>query len=98
MPDTLHLWRRHNVYYLRLAIPPALRQHFPSATGKPRDKIVEPLGTGDLRQAQALRNQRVAYWERVFARLRSGVAMLPDEIAEVAKQVYDRTAAEMKGL
>jgi integrase len=89
MPDTLHLWRRHNVYYLRLAIPPALRQHFPSASGKPRDKIVEPLGTGDLRQAQALRNQRVAHFERVFARLRSGVVLSPEEIAEEGRRVYD---------
>jgi len=89
MPDLRHLWLRHHVYYLRLAIPPALRQHFPSATGKPRDKIVEPLGTGDLRQAQALRNQRVAHFERLFARLRSGVVLSPEEIAEEGRRVYD---------
>jgi hypothetical protein len=96
MADTRHLWRRHNLYCLRLAIPPALRQHFRSASGKPKDKIVESLNTGDLRQAQILRNQRVAYWDAVFARIRSGAALSPAEIAEEARRVYAWTVAGLK--
>jgi integrase len=96
MRDTRHLWLRHNVYYLRLAIPPALREHFRSGSGKPKDKIVEPLGTGDLRQAQALRNQRLVYWASVFQRIRSGGALSSEEIAEEARRVYVWTVAKMK--
>jgi integrase len=91
--DLLHLWRRHQQWYLRLAIPPTLRKHFPSGTGKPRDKIVESLGTGDLRQAQAIRNQRIAYWEAVFARLRSGAALSAAEIAEEGRRAYAEARA-----
>jgi integrase len=91
--DLLHLWRRHQQWYLRLAIPPTLRKHFPSGSGKPKDKIVEPLGTGDLRQAQGLRNQRVAYWEAVFQRLRSGAALSAAEIAEEGRRAYAEARA-----
>jgi integrase len=91
--DLLHLWRRHQQWYLRLAIPPILRGSFLSASGKPKDKIVESLGTGDLRQAQGLRNQRVAYWEAVFQRLRSGAALSSAEIAEEGRRAYAEARA-----
>jgi integrase len=99
MSDLRHLWKRHNRYYLRLAIPPALRKHFVSkdGKGKPRDKIIEPL-SGDLRQAQALRTQRLAYWQAVFERVRTGAPLSAAEIAEESRRAYADTIARSKTL
>jgi integrase len=96
MADTRHLWRRHNRFFLRLTIPSELRQHFRSASGKPKDKIVESLNTGDLRQAQMLRNARVAYFDAVFARIRAGTTLSVAEIKEESQRAYDRTVAGLK--
>jgi hypothetical protein len=74
-----HLWRRGDQWYLKLNVPRPLRQHFPSSTGKPKDKIVEPLGDSK-EQARLKAARRVAAYEEVFARLRAREVMSPDEI------------------
>jgi integrase len=80
MTDTKHLWQRGHQWYLKLAIPRPLQKDFPTpSTGKPKSHIVEPLGDS-LTQARLQRNRLVTAYEEVFARLRSGEKMTPDQI------------------
>jgi integrase len=82
--DTKHLWQRGNQWHLKLAIPRSLQKHFPSSTGKPKSHIVEPLGDS-LTQARLHRNRLVTAYEEVFARLRAGEVMTPDQITAAVK-------------
>src|SRR5262245_27789259 len=62
-----YLKQHGHQYYLRLAIPRPVRQHFPSASGKPRDYVVEPLGRNyDLAKIEAAR--RIAEYRPLFER------------------------------
>jgi integrase len=61
-----NLWLRHRTWFLRLSIPPSLRQHFGG-----KDKIVESLGTADLNVAIAERDRRVDDYHAQFERLRT---------------------------
>jgi integrase len=72
----VNLWLRHRTWFLRLSIPPSLRQHFGG-----KDKLVESLGTSDLHVAIAERDRRVADYHAQFERLRSSTA--------AATQVHD---------
>jgi integrase len=62
-------------WFLKLAIPPAIRHHFSSKKGKPRAKIVESLHTTDLHAAQRRRDERLVYWHRRFDAARAGVVL-----------------------
>jgi integrase len=84
--------RDHNIWkspggalFFKLGIPPALRHHFKSSKGRDKVKISEPLGTDSLHDARILRDQRLAYWERAFARLRQGLK--PEELAAEQQRV-----------
>jgi integrase len=66
-----HLWKRGNVWNLRLAIPRKLQHHFLSSKGKPLAMIVEPLGDSPS-AAKTAATQRVAYWTQVFDRVKAG--------------------------
>jgi integrase len=66
-----HLWKRGNVWNLRLAIPRKLQHHFLSSKGKPLAMIVEPLGDSPS-VAKIAATQRVAYWTQVFDRVKAG--------------------------
>src|SRR5262249_16255465 len=72
-----HLQQRGNQFYLRLAIPRPIRHLFPSASGKPRDYIQEPLGR-DITPAEIECAQRVAHYKALFARAR---LMTPEAVA-----------------
>src|SRR5262245_20200752 len=76
-----YLKQHGHQYYLRLAIPRPVRQHFPSASGKPRDYVVEPLGRNyDLAKIEAAR--RIAEYRPLFER---APVMSPEAIkAELA--------------
>jgi integrase len=79
MTDKRHLWERGDQYYLRLPIPRPLRKHFLTSTGKAKHHIIQPLGDS-LSQAQLKRNRLVTAYGEVFARLRAGEQMTPDQI------------------
>jgi integrase len=66
-----HLWKRGNVWNLRLAVPRKLQHHFLSSKGKPRAMIVEPLGDSPS-AAKIAATERVAYYLDVFRRLQAG--------------------------
>jgi integrase len=82
--------------YFKIGIAAELRRHFPSETGKPRSKITESLGTDSWIQARALRDQRVAHWGRVFARLAAGAALSPEEIAGEQHRIRQSTLAMLR--
>jgi integrase len=71
MAKSDHLWQRGAQWYLRLAIPRPLRQHFLSSTGKPLVRIVEPLGDSRS-QAQIEAARRAAKYLEMFERLKRG--------------------------
>ena len=80
--------RDHNIWkspggalFFKLGIPPNLRGHFLSTTGRPKVKISEPLGTYDPHEAREIRDQKLAHWKQTFRRLESGVPLLPEDIA-----------------
>jgi integrase len=68
-PTPVNLWLRHRRWFLRLSIPPSLRQHFGG-----KDHIVESLGTGDIAVAIEERDRRVAAYRAQFEALRTGTA------------------------
>jgi hypothetical protein len=69
-----HLWKRGNVWNLRLAIPRKLQHHFLSSKGKPLAMIVEPLGDSPSFAKNAA-TQRVAYYHDLFRRLGHGESL-----------------------
>jgi integrase len=93
--DKRHLWERGDQWYLRVHIPRPLQKHFFTSTGKPKHHIVEPLGDS-LSQARLKRNRRVAVIEGVFARLRAGEAMTPDQIDAAIKLDLEGIAEQQK--
>src|SRR5262245_1276742 len=84
----VNLRLRGRQYYLHLAIPRSLRQHFLSPGGKQRDAVWEPLGP-DLTSAKPEAAQRAAEYERLFARLRVA-AMAPDAIRAELEAIKQR--------
>jgi integrase len=88
-----HLWQRGGQWYLRLAIPRPLRQHFLSSTGKPLVRIVEPLGDSKS-QAQIEAARRSAKYLETFARLKAGETLeevqQSDRHLEINKQILRR--------
>jgi integrase len=87
-PAPTNLWLRHRTWFLRLSIPPSLRQHFGG-----KDKIVESLRTDSLSEAERERDRRVAEYHARFERLRTGAPPTDAEIASVAQGVYERRMA-----
>ena len=90
--------RDHNIWkspggalFFKLGIPPNLRSRFLSSTGKPKVKITEPLGTYDPREARVLRDQKLAHYQQVFARMAAGVTLSPEEIATERRRVHHDT-------
>jgi integrase len=74
------LVRSGNRWNMRLAIPRPLRHHFPSATGVPRQKIVETLGDLSHEQAKIEASRRETAYLGVFRRLRAGEVMTAEQI------------------
>jgi integrase len=91
-PRDHHIWRSDGgMLYVKITIPPNVRERFPSESGKPKIRITESLGTDSFTQARILRDQRVAHWQRVFARLEAGAALRPEEIAAEQHRVRRST-------
>jgi integrase len=72
-------------------IPRELVGHplFMTRKGKPKDKIVESLGTDAYEEACERRDEKVRYWNRQFRMLRDGPS--EDDIREEAVDVYRAT-------
>jgi integrase len=89
-----NLRQRGRQYYLHLVIPRKLRRFFHSKSGKPMAAVWEPLGPNlDIAEPRAA--QRVADYRAIFARLKTGEQMTPEQIK--AALAID-TAAEMARL
>jgi integrase len=77
---TDRLQRRGNRWYLNLGIPRPLRQFFLSSTGKPLAQLQAPLGDLSFERAKIECSRRTTRALEVFAQLRAGVQMTPEEI------------------
>jgi integrase len=84
-PDRKHLKLRHNTWYLNLHVPKDLKDHIGSG-----GKIVEALGTSDLKLAQIRRHERAAHYQTVFQRMRGEKSLDSAEIDAIARQVYEQ--------
>lgn len=103
MVSRKHDPRDHNIWkspggalFFKLGIPPNLRSKFMSSTGKPKTKISEPLGTDSLSQARVLRDQRLAHWRRVFARMAAGVPLLAEDKKAEGERIREETLATLR--
>jgi integrase len=91
-PRDHHIWRsRGGMLYFKIGVPPKLRHHFRSETGKPKPKLTESLGTDSFVQARILRDQRLAHWQQVFARLEAGAVLSPEETATEQHRIRHST-------
>src|SRR5262245_39572149 len=88
-----HLIRQGNQFYLRLAIPRAIRPLFPSSrSGKPRDFITEPLGR-DYTPARVEADRRIAEYRALFSRASlMTVEAVGAEIAAIKHRATGRKA------
>jgi integrase len=78
---TEHLQRRGHQYYLKLGVPRPLQHFFRTRTGKPMATIEQPLGDS-YEQARNECARRVANYRELFARLRVGDPMTPEQIQQ----------------
>src|SRR6266571_1099827 len=81
---TDHLWRRGDQWYLKLAIPRSMQHLFPSSTGKPKSKIVEPLGDSPSGAKDEAR-YRVALYTDVFKQIKLGLLTTPEQVADAMR-------------
>jgi integrase len=79
MAKEKYLWQRGPQWYLRLAIPAPIRPNFLSSKGTPLAHVVEPLGS-DYEAAKLAARHRVAACTTLFARLRAGEKMTPEQV------------------
>jgi integrase len=87
-PLDRNIWKSPGgMLYFKIGIPPELQRHFLSDTGRPKSKITETLGTDSMVQARLLRNDRLAHWQRVFARLAAGDVLTPEEKSETQARI-----------
>jgi integrase len=94
-----NLIRKGNAYFFKIAIPRPLRHLFLSESGKPKDAIWETLGP-DRTPAVTRCAERVAYWTKVFERLRAGETLedikRSDVALEKARETMQRFVAEQR--
>jgi integrase len=72
---------RHQGWFLQVNVPPDVRHAFPSANGKPRERIIESLHTRDVVAARELRDIRLGEWRTRFAKARAGITVSAEDIA-----------------
>src|SRR5262245_8455460 len=82
----IHIKQHGHQYYFRIAIPRAVRRLFPGKTGKPRDYVVEPLGT-DFSRAKVEATRRAAEYAPLFER---AAVMTPEAIRSELAAIKDR--------
>jgi integrase len=92
-PRDHNLWQSPGgMIYFKLAIPAEVRERFPpNKAGKVPDRITESLGTDSWVDARVLRDQRLAHYQRVFARMATGAALSPEEVATERRRVHRGT-------
>src|SRR5258706_4510222 len=91
MGDDKHLKRRgDNYWYFQLAVPRALQAQYG------RKVIIEALHTTDIALARKLRTPREGHYERVFDRMRSGLALTADDINEEARRAYEGELSSLR--
>jgi hypothetical protein len=76
-----NLRQRHQGWFLQINVPPDVRHAFPSANGKPRERIIESLHTRDVVAARELRDIKLGEWRTRFAQARAGVTLSAEDIA-----------------
>jgi hypothetical protein len=84
MASTDYLWQRGNQWYLKLAIPRPMQHLFPSSTGKPKSKIVEPLGDSPSVARDEAR-WRVARYTEIFSQIKLGILTTPQDVAKAMR-------------
>src|SRR5262249_25587183 len=79
------LWQRGKQWYLRLAIPRRMRHLFPpSETGRPPDKLAEPLGS-NYAVAKVKAGSRVATCTAIFDGVDAGAITTPEQVKEALR-------------
>jgi integrase len=76
-----HLWRRGDMYYLRLAIPRPMRHLFLSKKGNAMVRIAEPL-SDSKEVARVMAAERVAACMNVFGRIKAGIITTPEQVKD----------------
>jgi integrase len=84
---TSNLQQRGRQWWLKMAIPPSLRQFFLSSTGRPMDQIQQALGS-DYEAARIECGYRVATYRELFARLRHDSSWTPEQVGKVLREPY----------
>jgi integrase len=90
--STEYLRRRGNQHWLKLPVPRPLRHLFLSSTGKPMVAIEQPLGDA-YEQARVECARRVATYRELFARLKAGERMTPEQIKTALSGQHPRVTA-----
>jgi integrase len=83
-----HLWKRGDVWYLRLSIPPSMRHLFLSSKGRSKGsegqqmvRVVERLS--DSRSvAEVMAAERVAVCKNIFAQIKAGIITTPQQVRD----------------
>jgi integrase len=83
-----HLWRRGDVWYLRLSIPPSMRHLFLSSKGRSKGsegqqmvRVVERLSDSKS-VAEVMAAERVAACKNIFAKIRAGIITTPQQVRD----------------
>jgi integrase len=79
-----HLWRRGDMYYLRLAIPRPMRHLFLSKKGNAMVRIAEPL-SDSKEVARVMAAERVAACMNVFGRIKAGIITTPEQVKDALR-------------
>jgi integrase len=92
----LHLLRRGNQWYLRVAIPRKQRHLFLSSNGRPMVRIVEKL-SDSFETARLMAAERVATCMRVFAQVKAGILTTPQQVAAAMRPAEEFDIALQPG-
>jgi integrase len=97
--------RNHNIWrspggalFFKLGVPRSLRgrSEFRTTTGRPKTKISEPLGTHNPAEARPIRDQKLAYWQRIFTKIKSGVTLDAEDIKAEAERIGEETLESLR--
>jgi integrase len=83
-----HLWKRGDVWYLRLSIPPSMRHLFLSSKGRSKGsegqqmvRVVERLSDSKS-VAEVMAAERVAVCKNIFAQIKAGIITTPQQVRD----------------
>jgi integrase len=81
MASELHLWKRGDVWYLRVAVPRPMQHLFLSSNGKPMVRVVERL-SDSKEVAKVMAAERVAVCKNIFGRIKAGLITTPQQVED----------------